>query len=188
MKNSANINGLKFENSINSFNRLLSFDFIKNPLIKKHYLNCHYILEKKYGNKHILFTLQSGFKKYIKNVYNIDLIRNPDEVFIIKYENKIKIVIIEKKYQIVAGSCDIKIWSSPALKDEYKILFNKINNLDIQIEYVLCVNNYFKNKFNSDNLKFNILLEILNNNNIHVLYGEDKNYFKNLDKIVFSNF
>ncbi len=186
MKNSANINGKYYEVLTDSFNRLLKLNFDKNKIVIKPKFNYHYLLRKEYNDKLIEFSHQSGFKKFVKEKYNIDLFRNPDEAFIINRTTKTKIVIVEKKFQIVTGSCDIKLWASPTLKKEYEILFKDLKN--VQIEYVLSVNNWLMNKINSDATKYKILLEILKKENIIVLCGDHNNYFKQLDKIVFKNF
>lgn len=53
----------------------------------------------------------------MKNNYNINLFRNPDEAYIIKYNTGKKIIkILEKKEQHIEGSVETKLWSGPSLK------------------------------------------------------------------------
>ena len=186
-KNNANLNGINFEINTSSYNRLLSFDFIKNPLIKNPKLPQHFYLSKDYPNKKIIFVFQSGLKRYLNINFKISIFRNPDEAFIIynKINKKIKIVIIEKKFQIIDGSTDIKLWASPSLKREYSLIINSTN---IEIDYILCLNDWFKHKIINCDIKYKILLQILKENNIKILYGEDNLYFKYLDICIFKNF
>jgi hypothetical protein len=59
----------------------------------------------------------------MKNRYNIDLFRCPDEAYIIEYTNGRKVVkILEKKEQHVEGSVETKLWSGPSLKREYELM------------------------------------------------------------------
>ena len=75
------------------------------------------------------------------------------------------------------GSVEIKLWSAPSLKREYELLLN--NNFII--EYCFCINDFLKNKLNSNNKKYIILNTILNENNIQIFYGDDENYFVNIN-------
>jgi len=54
---------------------------------------------------------------YMKNKYNIELFRCPDEAYIIEYTSGRKVIkILEKKEQNVEGSVETKLWSGPSLK------------------------------------------------------------------------
>ena len=76
----------------------------------------------------------------MKNKYNIELFRCPDEAYIIEYYNGKKIIkILEKKEQNIEGSIETKLWSGPSLKREYELVLG--NNFII--EYGFCVNDFF---------------------------------------------
>jgi hypothetical protein len=114
-----NVNGKKFEDKTNNENNLLELGYIKN-YYNKNKKKYDYYLSKTYDDKKIIFVLQNGFKIYMKNIYNIDVFRCPDEAYIIEYNNGNKIIkIIEKKN--MEGSIEIKLWSAPSLKREYAV-------------------------------------------------------------------
>lgn len=170
-----NYYGKIFEEKTNNESKLLEQGYIKKTFFNNSKKIYDYYLEKEFEDKIIIFVLQYGLKNYIKNKYNIDLFRCPDEAYIIKYKNRNKIIkILEKKEQNVNGSVETKLWSCPSLKREYELVLLENN---IKIEYYLCVNNFLKNKLISNDKKYMILNIILNENDIKVLFGDDENYF-----------
>ncbi len=170
-----NYYGKIFEEKTNNESKLLEQEYIKKSFLNNSKNIYDYYLEKEFEDKIIIFVLQYGLKKYIKNKYNIDLFRCPDEAYIIEYKNGNKIIkILEKKEQNVNGSVETKLWSCPSLKQEYELVLLENN---VKIEYYLCVNNFLKNKLISNDKKYMILNIILNENDIKVLFGEDENYF-----------
>ena len=169
-----NLYGKKFEYKTNNEFRLLSNGFVKYRFDKK-----NYYLKKQYTDKVVIFVLQHGLKSYMKNKFNIDLFRCPDEAYIIEYNTGEKVVkILEKKEQRVEGSVETKFWSCPSLKEEYEIVLGP----EFKVSYGLCVNNFLKNKFTSDSKKWVILNMILKKHNIDIMFGSDSNYFNHLDK------
>lgn len=175
-----NINGKKFEEKTNNENILIEngykFNYYAN--IKNKF---NYYLSKEFENKTIYYTLQNGLKKFIKFKYNIELFRCPDEAYIIEYDDGRKIIkIIEKKEQNVEGSIETKLWSSPSLKREYEIILGEGFN----VEYCLCISEFLKNKFVVCDNKFNILKQILDENNIIILYGDDTDYFIKINEFI----
>jgi hypothetical protein len=167
--------GKIFEKNTNNYERLLQQGYIKIVFTKK---TNDYYLSKTFKNKTIHFVVQSGLKTYMKNKYNIEIFRYPDEAYIIEYTNGKKIIqVLEKKSQKVDGSVETKLWSGPSLKREYELVLGK----DFNVFYGFCVNNFLKNKIISNNKKYIILNTILDENNISVLFGDDKNYFEILD-------
>jgi len=161
-------NGKKFEDKINNENILLNLGYVKED----------YYLLKNDTDKRYIFVIQNGFKKYMKNKYNINIIRLPDEAYIIEYKTgKVDIKILEKKSQNIQGSVETKLWASPSLKREYElILGNKFN-----ISYALSVNSYLQKLLISSHIKYRTLMNILYENNIEVLYGDDTDYFTKID-------
>jgi hypothetical protein len=119
----------------------------------------------------------------MKQNYDINLFRCPDEAYIIEYKNGKKIIkILEKKEQNVEGSVETKLWSGPALKREYELVLNDL----FEVHYSFCVNNFLKNKITSSDQKYVILNKILDEYNIPILFGEDADYFERIDKWIYS--
>ena len=170
-----NIFGKIFEDKTNNESRLLKNKFIKHTINNTKY---GYYLSKKIRNTEIIFVLQNGLKTYMKETYNIDIFRCPDEAYIIKKKNETIIKILEKKEQYVDGSVETKLWSGPSLKREYEL---SINRTDFKIYYAFSLSAYLKDKLNSNLKKYIILNKILDESNINVFYGDDTDYFKHID-------
>jgi hypothetical protein len=172
-----NYYGKKFEEKTDNQKRLLQDGYIKNIFrnCKKSY---GYYLSKQNEEKTIIFVSQNGLKLYMKEKYNKELFRCPDEAYIIEYATgKNVIKILEKKEQRVEGSVETKLWSGPSLKREYEIVLGS----SFEVHYAFCINNFLKKKITSDLQKYTILNTILNENNISVLFGDDNNYFETFD-------
>ena len=148
----------------------------KNPS-KKTY---DYYLSKTYENKTVIFVLQNALKIYMKQKYNIELFRCPDEAYIFEHnDGTVEIKILEKKEQRVEGSVETKLWSGPSLLREYEIVLGEDK---FKVEYGFCVSSFLKNKFVSGDKKYTVLKQILRENKIVVLFGEDADYFERLDE------
>lgn len=175
-----NLYGKKFEEKTNNYHRLLSSGYTKFGLNKNPKKESDFYLSKDFEDKTIVFTLQSGLKVFIKKNFNIDLFRYPDEAYLITYKDGRKIIkILEKKEQNVEGSVETKLWSGPSLKREYEIVLGK----DFKICYGFCVNNFLENKLiSTDNKKYVILNQILEETDIKVLFEDRDDYFETLDK------
>ena len=118
-----NYYGKKFEEKTNYEKIMLENGYIKKHLTIKPKNIYDFYLEKTFEDKSIIYLLQYGFKLYMKNKYNIEVFRCPDEVYIIEYNTGEKIIkILEKKEQNVEGSVEIKLWSGPSLKREYELV------------------------------------------------------------------
>ena len=173
-----NYYGKKFEEKTNNQQRLLEMGYTKNSFTQKPKKEYDYYLSKTFEDKIIVFVLQHGLKMYMKNKYNINLFRCPDEAYIIEYTSGRKVIkILEKKEQKVEGSVETKLWSGPSLKREYELVLGA----DFEVDYGFCVSEFLKNKLVSNGKKYTILNEIFNENNITVLFGDDENYFETFD-------
>jgi len=173
-----NYYGKKFEEKTNNEQRLLEMGYIKASFTQKPKKAYDYYLLKTFETKTIVFVLQNGLKMYMKNKYNIDLFRCPDEAYIIEYTNGRKVIkILEKKEQNVEGSVETKLWSGPSLKREYELALGN----DFTVFYGFCVSEFLKQKLISNEKKYTILNTIFNENNITVLFGDDENYFETFD-------
>ena len=173
-----NYYGKKFEEKTNNEQRLLEMGYIKASFTQKPKKAYDYYLLKTFETKTIVFVLQNGLKMYMKNKYNIDLFRCPDEAYIIEYTNGRKVIkILEKKEQNVEGSVETKLWSGPSLKREYELALGN----EFSVFYGFCVSEFLKQKLISNEKKYTILNTIFNENNITVLFGDDENYFETFD-------
>lgn len=173
-----NYYGKRFEYQTDNQERLLENGYNKISLKKKPKKESDYYLSKTFPDRTIVFVLQNGLKMYMKNRYNIDLFRCPDEAYIIEYTTGRRVIrILEKKEQNREGSVETKLWSGPSLKREYEIVLGK----QFEIFYGFCISQFLKNKLVSNKEKYTILNRILNETNIVVLFGDDKNYFETLD-------
>jgi len=173
-----NYYGKKFEEKTNNQQRLLKMGYTKNSFTKNPKKAYDYYLLKIFEDKTIVFVLQNGLKMYMKNKYNIELFRCPDEAYIIEYTSGRKVIkILEKKEQNVEGSVETKLWSGPSLKREYELVLGA----EFEVFYGFCVSEFLKNKIMSNEKKYTILNTIFNENNIVVLFGDDDNYFETFD-------
>jgi hypothetical protein len=173
-----NYYGKKFEEKTNNQQRLLEMGFLKNSFTKKPKKEFDY-LSKTFEDKTIIYVSQNGLKNYMKNKYNnYDVYRCPDEAYIIEYTNGKKVIkILEKKAQHVEGSVEDKLLGGPIFKKCYEKIFGP----DFYVFYGYCVSDFLKKKLVSDKKKYIHLNEILNENNIEVLFGDDDNYFETFD-------
>lgn len=172
-----NANGKQFEDKTDNSLRLLSIGYKKNKIEEKNKSKFNYYLSKSNNEKSITFVSQSGFKFYVKNRYDINVFRYPDESYIVEYASGRNVIkILEKKEQNVNGSAETKLWSSPSLKREYELIFGE----DFEIQYCLCINGFLQNLLKSDSMKYVILNKILAENNINILFGDEDDYFKRL--------
>lgn len=179
-----NYYGKNFEEKTNNEKRLLDDGYVKKSFTKKPKNSYDYYLSKSFDDKTIIFVLQNGLKMYMKNKYNIDLFRCPDEAYIIEYNTGRKVIkILEKKEQNVQGSVETKLWSGPSLKREYELVLGS----DFEVYYGFCVSEFLKNKMTSTEKKYVILNTIFNENRISVLFGDDSNYFETFDNWLFSS-
>ena len=173
----ANYYGKKFEEKTNNQKMLSQMGYVKRTFNEKSKSDNNIYFVKNFDNKNITFVKQSGLKKFMKNKYDIDLFRYPDEAYIIEYyDGRKTIKILEKKEQCVGGSIETKLWAGQSIKREYEIVFGE----NFNISYAFCVNNFLKNKIMSGEKKYKILNKILIENFITVLFGDDKDYYINL--------
>ena len=174
-----NYNGKKFEEKTDNERRLLEKGFIKTIINSKG--KHSYYLSKNYEDKIIYFIKQNGLKVFIKNKYNIELFRCPDEAYIFEHKDgTLKILILEKKEQSVDGSVDTKLLAGPLFKEEYEeVLEGKF-----EVEYAFCVSQFLQNKITSQEKKYIIFNKLMKRHDIPVLFGDEENYFESLDGLI----
>jgi len=168
------LNGGSFENITSIESMLLSKGFVK-----KKFTTCSdYFMEKKLENENIslVYVKQWGLKTFMKENYKKSSFRKPDEAFIVIEKDKITINILEKKFQSVEGSVDIKLWAGNSLKREYEIYFGD----KFVINYAFSLSKYLINKVNSKEPKWNILKIILQEHNIIIFNPDNSDYFSQI--------
>jgi len=178
-----NINGLSFEKKTSIENKLLENNFKKIVMNKKNKYGYYFTCNN--NNAKIIYLTQTGFKLYFKKKFNIDVYKHPDEAFLIISKNKYYIKILEKKNQNVNGSVEDKLKTGKFNKKEYEKIFEKcITNLKLShkfdISYAFCISKFLQNKFMSNLPKYEIIKEIMTEDDIQIFYGEDENYFDKL--------
>jgi hypothetical protein len=174
-----NFNGKSFEAKTDNETNLINIGFVKNILNDT---KNGYYLKKDYKDKSIVYVSQSGLKTYMKEVYDIDMFRCPDEAYIITYKRRkyIMIKIIEKKAQNVDGSVETKLWAGNSLKREYMIKLGEL----FKVEYAYTLSSYLENKMKSNEEKYTILNKILIEDGINVFYGDSPDYINNINNWV----
>jgi hypothetical protein len=169
------LNGLSFEMKTSIEGTLIDNGYKKYVLCKKSKYGYYYQYNK--NDMTITYLTQSGFKLYCKKIYNIDVYKQPDEAFIISHDNKLYLKILEKKNQNVDGSVEDKLKTGLFnIKEYIKILNNKFIT-----SYAFCISQFLQDKFESNNIKYNNMKDILNEDNIKIFYGCNSDYF---DKIL----
>lgn len=165
-------NGIKFENITDNL------QYIQNKYDVIYLDKTCKIAEYTVGENKIIYMKQHSFKKYVKKIYDVICYRNPDEAYVIELQDSKKIIlIVEKKNQNGDGSVDIKLWAAPALKLEYEMCFGP----EFEIQYCLCVSDYFKKKLINKKGSYKFLVDILAKYNIDILFGNDTTYFEILN-------
>jgi len=174
-----NANGKPFEDETSNEPRLLADGFKKTVLSRTSKYG--YYLKGEYDEYSVVFMSQSGLKSYIKAQWGIDLWRNPDEAYLITFNNPDErpiLKILEKKEQSVEGSVETKLMSGAAFRREYEIALGD----RAIVHYAYCVNQFLKNKLESNERKYNTLKQILEEDKVPMFYGQDADYFEKLDE------
>lgn len=166
--------GKKFEELTDNETNLISLGFKKINMNKSK--AGYYLIGQLGENTEVVFMKQNGFKLYMKKTFGIDCIRNPDEAYIIKKGDSYCVKIIEKKEQNVAGSVETKLWSGPSLKREFEIVLGQT----FKVCYAFTLNSFFNTKFSSNEKKYNVLKQILDESHIQMFFGDESNYYEQL--------
>lgn len=156
--------------------------YLLNNRYKKEIMNktiFGYKLTKIIDKKEIVYVTQGGFRIYMKQQFNKNIFRNPDEAYIIKKpDEKCVVKILEKKNQNTEGSVELKLYTGRSFIKEY----SKVLGNTFEIKYAFCLSNFYKKKFNSNKQKYIIMKQIINEDNVEILYGEDDNYIDKLNE------
>lgn len=172
------LNGGAFEKVTSIESKLQEEGFLKKKFTKSK----EYYWEKVSNKYTFIYVTQWGLRTFMEEFYNTSAIRKPDEAFIItnnKYKNKKPILnILEKKYQSVEGSVDIKLWAGPIIKREYEHYYGD----KFVISYGFSLSKYLEDKMKSSCEKWVILNKIFKECDISVFYDSDFEYFNQVIK------
>lgn len=125
-------------------------------------------------NKNSLHKFMESINEKRKDIIPAAGCKLPDEAYV-NIENK-RLIICEKKYQIIGGSVDEKLQTGVFKKFHYSELFPTY-----QVSYVYCLSNWFKKP------EYESVLKYLKTNNIPVFWGEDETYKKYMIEYITNN-
>jgi hypothetical protein len=171
-----NVTGLAFEDRTSNEPRLLADGFVRTDMDRTK--NGYYLSKTVEDGTHVVFTKQAGLGKYMQNRFDKSVDRHPDEAYILTRGDVVCIRILEKKNQNVDGSVDTKLLAGPAFVSLYK----KKTGMDVN--YAFCVSDFLKQKCMS--ARWRDELEILESSCIPLLFGDDEDYFTQLDAWIYS--
>jgi len=165
--------GKSFEQLTSNEPRLIANGFVKTNMTKGKY---GYYLSKQFDNSRIVFVSQGGLKVYLKIMYDICVFQEPDEAYIIEHSGgQIFLKILEKKAQNGPGSVDTKLKAGPTVREEYQRILGK----KWIVHYAFCINQYLQHQMVQP--KWTIFKEIMVEQNIPLLFGDEPAYFETLD-------
>lgn len=179
-----NATGKEFEKATDNSMFLLEQGFEKLNIVDK---TCKsktkpkYIcgMSKKYECKEIFFVCQQAFKQFMKQKYNIEVCRFPDEAYVIEYpDGKKCLKVIEMKNQNREGSVIDKLLCGPSYKREYELSLDDTWDVD----YSLCVSSFLQKQLSSKKKKFRLWNQIFKENDIPIFFGNEKNYINKINK------
>jgi len=166
-----NKNGLSYENKTH-----LSTEYSQYKLENGY----KYIKFLNNENEYIT-TTKNEFHKYMKKINERNLsietvsgCKEPDEVYIDNIKKNI--FIIEKKFQARTGSIDEKIQTGLFKKFHFLQLFPNYNT-----HYIYCLSDWYKKK------DYHSVLIYLQENNIPIFWGDEKNYKNNIIQYIINN-
>ena len=172
------LNGRQFEALTSVEDKLIERNFT-NSIDKRQ--KCKY-LKSETDEYKIMYIKQHNFKKLLTiktNILDSDIFRIPDEAFLIIKGETIIVVILEVKVQNVEGSVIEKITSQ--LKEDYDFILG--DNIHLHFTYVM--NNFLKDKFTSNDNKFQSRRMSFEKNDVNMLFydetlNNDEEYYESL--------
>ena len=156
-----NVNGLNFEQKTSNEPRLLSDGFVRSqiPGCKGKFGYC-------LAKDEVVYVTQNGLKNYVRDKFEIELSREPDEAYIRKDGDTYVLKVLEKKNQNVEGSVETKLMTGPAFVDEYEFCLGD----KFRVEYAFCLSDFLKQKYMSDDKKFVSLRRFNEKHEIRVFF------------------
>ena len=129
---------------------------------------------------------QGGFKEYFKQEHDKNVFRHPDEAYIVIYpdDRPSLVKILEKKNQTQEGSAETKLYAAEGMRCEMQECLG--NGFDVR--YAFCLSAFFKIRLESTEdkyKKYRVLKGILGKWSVKVMYGDDADYFGELDAWIY---
>jgi DNA adenine methylase len=162
-------NGKQFEHCTNIQPLLLQLGFEQQGLCLQACIN---------GTK-FKFTSKKDFKRMMREDYQLEMTREPDEAFVLEpvHGNKKILKVLEKKYQSQEGSVDDKLLAGDGIRRQY----HRDVGDQFEIEYAFCVNDFIKTFLHNNKGKHTHFYDIVTQDyTIPVFFGEDSDYFQRL--------
>ena len=172
-----NKNGKAFEEKTSNEPRLLANGFVKNSIPGKKG-KYDYYLEKATEDGSIVYLTQGGMASYFMWKFNIEMVRHPDEAYLVRRGDTYTLRVLEKKNQNVQGSVDTKLLAGPGMLEEYEMC---ISDAKFTVEYAFSLSAFLKEMYVSDVKKWKLMRAINERHGIKVFFGEDENYYELLD-------
>ena len=179
-----NKSGKTFEQKTENESRLLASGFVKKPIVEKNKAKFNYFLERAVSpTSSIVYLTQGALKLYFKSVFSVEMHRCPDEAYLFRQGDNYLLKILEKKNQNVAGSVDTKLMAGNGFIRDYKKCLRDAASAGktFDVQYAFCISDFLKQDYVSDCRKFTNLREILAEDGIAVLFGDDEDYYDHLD-------
>jgi hypothetical protein len=187
-----NKNGKAFEDLTSNEPRLLANGFTKSviPGKKGKY---DYYLEKPTADGSVVYLTQGGMASYFMWKFSIEMVRHPDEAYLIQHGDTYTLRVLEKKNQNVQGSVDTKLLAGPGMLEEYELCIDESllkgghaasampKNPAFTVQYAFCLSAFLKAQYVSDAKKWRLMRAINARHGIEVLFGEDEDYYERLD-------
>lgn len=174
--------GKTFEQKTENESRLLDQGFVKHSIIEKNKGKFNYYWEKRESpTSATVYLTQGALKLYFKKHFNVSMHRCPDEAYLIQNENQYILKILEKKCQNVSGSVDTKLLAGNGFIRDYQKCLKTVTTASFTIVYAFCISEFLKKEYILPTPKSNNLREILEEDNIAVLFGDDEDYYQQLD-------
>lgn len=134
--------------------------------------------------RELVFLPQRSLPRYCETHFKVKLFRKPDEAYLIHHGNsRYTLKVLEKKSQKVGGSVDTKLCADQWFREEYQELLGP----NFKIEYALCLSKWLQDQYQSDKGKWPVMRKLHARHGTRVFFGEDPDYFKQIDEWVTGN-
>jgi hypothetical protein len=154
-----NASGKPFEELTSIEPKLLELGFQHVKAGKKSYLT----------KDNVAFLTQGTLKAYVKQEFDKNVNRNPDEAYLIKRPDCHVLRILEKKNQNGAGSVSDKLYNGPSFVEYYEWALGE----GFKVEYAYCLSPFLEELYKKDAFLQHFYIK----HNIKVFFSSDPEYF-----------